>query len=263
MPATHPISTAGHRCNGRVATKRAAASAVSPSTPSESSAPTPGDAPENDPGSPSQVLNCVALSGSRGKLLQFHTFDNDYVEQLRAGDFRTQEHFVGYFSRFIQIKLRSRLHSPGAIEDVRQETFMRFFDALHKEKIREPKSLGPYVNSICNNVLKEHYRYDHDAERFVPIDAEEAPEIPAPLFDLTQRFDDRRRAEKIQKALDQLPERDRRVMRAIFFEERDKDEVCREYGITRDNLRLILHRAIQRLKHLYDHGDDSLGLVPA
>jgi RNA polymerase sigma-70 factor (ECF subfamily) len=53
------------------------------------------------------------------------------------------------------------------------------------------------------------------------------------------------------------------VLRAIFFEERDKDEVCRELGITRDNLRLLLYRAKQKFKDLYDDGDDSLRLVPA
>jgi len=57
--------------------------------------------------------------------LQFQSFDETYVERLRAGDFRVQEHFVAYFSELIQLKLRSRLNSPQAIEDVRQETFTR------------------------------------------------------------------------------------------------------------------------------------------
>ena len=53
--------------------------------------------------------------------MQFQDFDQAYVERLRAGDFRTQEHFVIYFSELIQLKLRSRLRTPQAIEDVRQE----------------------------------------------------------------------------------------------------------------------------------------------
>lgn len=44
--------------------------------------------------------------------MQFQSFDESYVERLRAGDFRTQEHFVAYFSELLQLKLRSRLHSP-------------------------------------------------------------------------------------------------------------------------------------------------------
>ena len=91
--------------------------------------------------------------------MQFQAFDAPYVERLRSGDFRTQEHFVAYFSELIQLKLRARLRSPQAIEDVRQETFVRVFAALRSPGgIRQPERLGAFVNSICNNVLLEHYR---------------------------------------------------------------------------------------------------------
>ena len=63
-----------------------------------------------------------------------------------------------YFTALIQVKLRSRLQSPEAIEDVRQETFARFYVALREGKIVHPERLGSFVNSICNNVLLEHYR---------------------------------------------------------------------------------------------------------
>jgi len=59
------------------------------------------------------------------KPLQFHAFDATYVENLCAGDFATQEHFVRYFTELLHLKLRSRLRSPQAIEDVRQEVFAR------------------------------------------------------------------------------------------------------------------------------------------
>jgi RNA polymerase sigma-70 factor (ECF subfamily) len=90
--------------------------------------------------------------------LQFHVFDGPYVERLCAGDFRTVEHFVAYFTELIRLKLRSRLRSPQAIEDVRQETFVRVFTMLRRETIRQPERLGSLVNSTCNNVLLEHYR---------------------------------------------------------------------------------------------------------
>lgn len=244
MPATRSSLTPGRRLSGHTAAKT----------------PPFVTAPETDLSSPPEVLNCVALSGSRGKLLQFQAFDDDYLNRLREGDFLTQEHFRKYFTALMKVKLQSRLKSPEDVEDVQQETFVRFYGALRDGKIREPKSLGSYVNSICNNVLKEHYRR---YERFDSLDDDDTPELPAAVFDLTKIIADKQSAEKAQRTLEQLPERDRRVLRAIFFEERDKDEVCRELGITRDNLRLLLHRAKQKFKHLYDDGDDSLRLVPA
>ena len=56
---------------------------------------------------------------------------------------------------------------------------------------------------------------------------------------------------KIREILEAMPERDRRLLREIFLEERDKDEVCRDFGVDRDYLRVLLHRAKQSFKSLY------------
>jgi RNA polymerase sigma-70 factor, ECF subfamily len=180
--------------------------------------------------------------------LQLQSFDEPYVERLRDGDFRTQEHFVAYFTELIQLKLRSRLHSPQAIEDVRQETFARVFAALRSGKLRQPDRLGAFVNSMCNNVLLEQYRL---LSRNAPIEEEEQQELPAVNIDVLGALAAKQMGEKVREILDELPERDRRLLREIFLEERDKDEVCRDFGVDRDYLRVLLHRAKQSFKSLY------------
>jgi RNA polymerase sigma-70 factor (ECF subfamily) len=189
--------------------------------------------------------------------LQFHSFDKAYVERLRTGDFRTEEHFRGYFSALIEVKLRSRLRSREAIEDVRQETFTRFYGALRAGKILQPERLGSFVNSICNNVLLEHYRklkQDGSADN----DGDQAQkEFPASVLDPLATFTAREIQQKVREVLDQLPERDRRLLREVFFEERDKDEVCRDFGVDRQYLRVLLHRAKQQFKSLYLKNNDN------
>jgi RNA polymerase sigma-70 factor (ECF subfamily) len=181
--------------------------------------------------------------------LQFQTFDEAYVERLREGDFRTQEHFVAYFSELIQLKLRSRLHSPQAIEDVRQETFARVFAALRKEgRIRQPERLGAFVNSLCNNVLLEYYRA---SQRDTSLEDEEDQDFPAKDADIFGTVAAKQMGEKVREILEELPERDRRLLREIFIEERDKDDICRDFGVDRDYLRVLLHRAKQSFKSVY------------
>jgi len=180
--------------------------------------------------------------------LQLQSFDESYVERLQAGDFRTQEHFVAYFSELIQLKLRSRLHSPQAIEDVRQETFTRVFTALRGGKIRQPDRLGAFVNSMCNNVLLEHYRA---SSRDSSLDDEEQQDFPATNVDVLGAVAAKQMGEKIREILEEMPERDRRLLREIFLEERDKDDVCRDFGVDREYLRVLLHRAKQSFKSLY------------
>jgi RNA polymerase sigma-70 factor (ECF subfamily) len=180
--------------------------------------------------------------------LQFQSFDESYVERLRAGDFRTQENFVAYFTELLQLKLRSRLHSPQAIEDVRQETFARVLIALRKDKIRQPDRLGAFVNSMCNNVLLEHYR---SSGRDSSIEDEEDQDFPAKSVDMLGALAARQMEEKVREILEELPERDRRLLQEVFLEERDKDEVCREFGVDRDYLRVLLHRAKLSFKSQY------------
>jgi RNA polymerase sigma-70 factor (ECF subfamily) len=187
--------------------------------------------------------------GARGAALQFQSFDEPYLQRLRAGDFRTQEHFVAYFSELIQLKLRSRLNSPQAIEDVRQETFARIFAALRSEgKIRQPERLGSYVNSVCNNVLLEHYRA---SSRDSSLEDEEEKDFPSPAIDVLGAVEAKQMEDKVREILDEMPEKDRRLLSEVFLEERDKDEVCREFGVDRDYLRVLLFRAKQSFKSLY------------
>lgn len=250
MHTARSISPTGHR-SSHAALKR----------PSSSLTPSVSVVPENHHSSPSQVLHCLPLSDGRGKLLQFHAFDEAYVERLRAGDFRTQEHFRLYFTTLIQVKLRSRLQSLEAIEDVRQETFARFYVALREGKIVHLERLGSFVNSICNNVLLEHYRA---TARHSALDDEDEPkEVSSPVLDPLATFTAREVQRKVREILEQLTERDRRLLREIFLEERDKDEVCRDFGVDRGYLRVLLHRAKQSFKSLYLKSNDEPEFTPA
>ena len=208
----------------------------------------PAQEPTNGHGGPLPVLHLLPPQCQRGKYLQFEPFDEAYLDRLRMGDLRAQEHFSAYFAGLIQIKLRSRLKSPEAIEDVRQETFARFFLALREDRILQPQRLGSFVNSICNNVLKEKYRSD---ARDTSLDDDEQKDIPAQGVGILDALAMSETEETVRQILQELPERDRRLLKEVFLEERDKDEVCRELGVSREYLRVLLHRAKQAFKALY------------
>ena len=181
--------------------------------------------------------------------MRFESFDESYLDRLRSGDFRTQEHFVAYFSELIHLKLRSRIRTPQAIEDVRQETFARVFTALRSSNaIRQPERLGAFVNSTCNNVLLEHYR---SSSKFSSLEDDNAPEPSDDRIDIVGTIHSKQIEAKVRRILDELPERDQRIIRQVFLEERDKEEVCRNFGVDRDYLRVLLHRAKLAFKCLY------------
>ena len=180
--------------------------------------------------------------------MQFEPFDQAYLDRLRSGDPRTQAHFFAYFNQLMQLKLRARLRTVQEIEDVKQETFARVFTAMAKGKIRQPDRLGPFVNSMCTNVLREQYRSN---SKVTSIDDEVANEIPDRAVNVEGVVAARQIEDKVREILDDMPERDRRILRAVFLEERDKDEVCGEFGVDRDYLRVLVHRAKLAFKSEY------------
>ena len=180
--------------------------------------------------------------------MQLFPFDEAYLNRLRARDFQTEQHFVAYFNKLLLIKLRSRLRSSSAVEDIRQETFVRVFKTVRSEGgIRNPGGLGAFVNSVCNNVLLEFYRSSSASTQ----DDEHIADRPDLTIDLDGMLVTNQTRERVREILARLPEKDRRLLRAIFFEERDKDEVCKDFGVDRDYLRVLLHRAKQNFRVIY------------
>ncbi len=194
-------------------------------------------------------MNAPAVAtGKQG--LEFFAFDASYVEKLRAGDAHIEGHFVNYFSELIRLKLRSRLNSKEAIEDVGQETFMRVLTLLRgKGGLRQPDRLGPFVNSVCNHVLFEHYRSQKRTE--TTIDGEAGASIAGREPSALSLLEAKDTQRVVRQILNQLPERDRRLLQSVLLEERNKDEACAEFGITREYLRVLLHRAKQSFKSCY------------
>jgi RNA polymerase sigma-70 factor (ECF subfamily) len=182
--------------------------------------------------------------------LLFTAFDAAYLERLQRGDPQTEQHFASYFGELIRLKLRSRLNSPEAIDDVRQETFARVLALVRAEDgIRQPERLGALVNSICNNVLMEHYRAKHRPQS--SIDDEPESDLVAPGASVSGMFEVDEAAQVVHKILRDLPDRDRRLLQSVLLEERDKDEVCAELGLSRDYLRVLIHRAKQAFASIY------------
>jgi RNA polymerase sigma-70 factor (ECF subfamily) len=194
-------------------------------------------------------MNALAVAtGEQG--LEFFAFDASYIEKLRAGDAHIEEHFVSYFGELIRLKLRSRLNSKEAIEDVKQETFMRVLTLLRREGgLRQPNRLGPFVNSVCNHVLFEHYRSQKRME--ATMDGEGEATIAGREPSALSRLEAKDTERVVRQILNQLPERDRRLLLSVLLEERNKDEVCTEFGITREYLRVLLHRAKRSFRSRY------------
>jgi RNA polymerase sigma-70 factor (ECF subfamily) len=97
------------------------------------------------------------------------------------------------------------------------------------------------------------------------LDDEEEKNFPALNTDVLGALTAREREDKVREILEKLSERDRRLLRAVFLEELDKDKVCQDFGVDRDYLRVLLHRAKQAFKSTYlkHTGENPPDFAPA
>jgi RNA polymerase sigma-70 factor (ECF subfamily) len=182
--------------------------------------------------------------------MKFQSFDQAYLDRLRAADYRTQQHFIAYFSNLIKLKLSLRVRSPEAVEDIQQETFSRVFAALYSETgIRQAEKLGVFVNSTCNNVLQEYYRSSSCHASIEDGPPQEAYPDTAP--DSLAMLISHQIQEQTHRILSRLSERDRRLIKEVMLEDRNKDEMCEDLKVDRGYLRVLLHRAKQTFKAEY------------
>jgi RNA polymerase sigma-70 factor (ECF subfamily) len=179
--------------------------------------------------------------------VEWYRFDSEYVRRLAAGDAETERHFVHYFQDLLLVKLRFRLRSSQEVEDLRQEVFLRVLRSLREPgRLQQPERLGAYVNSVCNNVLLEYYRERGKAAR----QEDELPEVAATQPGVEAELVSHERQRQVRTLLEELSPKDRNILRSLYLEENDKDRVCREFGVDRDYLRVLLHRARNRFRKL-------------
>jgi RNA polymerase sigma-70 factor, ECF subfamily len=192
--------------------------------------------------------------------MDFFPFDDDYVRRLRDGDRLTEEHFVAYFTPILRIKVRSRLRSPEATEDVVQDTFLRVFRNLRgagSNEIRNGHSFGAFVLGVCNNVILETNRGDKRTE---PIEDEHLAELVTKETREDELIKEQRRA-CVRRVISEMSTREQDILNALFFREITKAEACAEFGVEAGYLRVLLHRALQKFRKAWakeeKHGPDE------
>jgi RNA polymerase sigma-70 factor, ECF subfamily len=179
--------------------------------------------------------------------LEYAVFDADYLARLKDGDVETGKHFSAYFSNVIWLKLRNRVRARHLIDEIRQETFARVLNYLQSDRrIEYPERFGAFVLSVCNNVMLEVLRSESHHPQ-APAHALDPPDDRVRLdFDIVT--EERKRA--VRSVLDELPEKDRAILRMVFVEEADRSAISSHFKVDSDYLRVLLHRAKGRFREV-------------
>jgi RNA polymerase sigma factor (sigma-70 family) len=183
-------------------------------------------------------------------------FDENYLRALAVRDPDAENFFVEYFTRPVRSKLRARLRSQDLVRDASQETFLRVFRYFQTGKtLDNPASLPGFVHTVCHNVALEFLR---SFTRYSQM-PENAPETEDPSASPEGAATSSERSRLVKRVLEDMPEKDRRLIQRVCLEEEDKDAVCREFHVDRAYLRVLLHRARIRFRDALEQSEKTRG----
>jgi RNA polymerase sigma-70 factor (ECF subfamily) len=139
------------------------------------------------------------------------------------------------------------LRDPHAAADLAQQVMLMTIERLRAGALRDPAMLTSFVLGTCRNVVIELRRTHARRERLLETYASDEPEV-AP--EDAARLDHARVADCLRT----LPARERSILIMTFYAERPAPELAAEMSLTEANVRVIRHRALQRMRECVDAG---------
>lgn len=149
-----------------------------------------------------------------------------------------------------RLKLRYKVlyhvgHNCPDVDDLVQETIIRYLRAEQRQSIRNTEEIGAFLNGVCRNVILEYRRR---VKREPVLD----PEIPLADKGTRPEAEVMVMRDAIDHSLAELAERDRMILRALYLEGQDKEEICKAWGMSDAQFRVVLFRAKERFRKVYD-----------
>jgi RNA polymerase sigma-70 factor (ECF subfamily) len=136
---------------------------------------------------------------------------------------------------------RRHLRDEEEARDLMQDVLVAAIEKLRAGELREPERIASFVFGMCRMVTLEMRRRARRREELLEMyagDLEIADIAVAPRLDEA----------RVAACLERLAERERSVLVLSFYEEEPADRVGAALGLTAGNVRVIRHRAIEKLR---------------
>lgn len=149
----------------------------------------------------------------------------------------------------LRLKLRYKVlyhmgHNCADVDDLVQETLARFIRAAQRKQIRNTEEFGAFLNGVCRNVILEYRRRvrrepTSDTDGVLP---EKGVRPDAEILELRDAID---------SGLAELSDRDRAILRALYLDGKEKEDICQEWNMTDAQFRVVLFRAKERFRRAW------------
>jgi RNA polymerase sigma-70 factor (ECF subfamily) len=133
------------------------------------------------------------------------------------------------------------LRDEEMARDLVQQVMLVTIEKLRQGAIRESDQIASFVLGVSRSMTKDirrlEWRREKLREAFLPSSILEAPAVDAALD-----------IDRLEHCLARLADRERSVVLLTFYAEKSGNEVGKELQLTAGHVRVIRHRAIERLR---------------
>ncbi len=194
--------------------------------------------------------------------------DAELVTRVLAGDRRAIEALAGRLWPLLGRLAREVCPWDEALaDDLVQEawTHVQADGWALLRKWRGEASLFAFLSMVCRNRMRDRLRRERRwTVRVVPIDDPEGDGPPAdwpdPQADVVRECWHAEMRSRLEACMKLLPERDARLLRARYLEDRDPAEIAAAEGMERNAVNVAIHRARRRLQEALLEGCGGLRL---
>lgn len=154
--------------------------------------------------------------------------------------------YIERIYRFVYFKVGNREEA----EDLTNDIFLRTWNYLINNQTKQVQSLSGLLYGIARNAVIDIYR-ERAKKQFIRLEPEELEQIPSEE-NVLEKMEQMHETTRIEKHLRGLKQEYQEVIILHYIEELSITEIAQMLGKKPLNIRVLLHRAIKKLKILLD-----------
>lgn len=176
-------------------------------------------------------------------------------EKLKKVLVQAYDLYLDDIYRFVYFKIGGDdINRKEETEDLTSLVFLRTWDHLQKNDIKNTKALRSLLYKIARNLIIDHYR-KNSKQKNVSYDCDEGSiDVIDERQDLAQKIELAEGVEDVKQKLSELKEEYQEIIIMRYLNELSVSEIAEVLGKTKGNTRVLIHRALNELKNLTNKG---------
>jgi RNA polymerase sigma-70 factor, ECF subfamily len=182
------------------------------------------------------------------------------INRYRGGEEEAFSSLFGKYQRrlavLIYYKISPELRQGVDVDDILQETFLVASEQMANFSYRSPGSFMSWLSAIAEHAIIDAARFQNRQKRrpaeMIRLRSESNPGGPEPVDTKTpsRLFAQEEQLKKLLEKLTALPDQYRQVILLAKFEGLSTLEIAEQMKKRREDVALLLHRALKRLREL-------------